>query len=90
MGFEASILHGMCTYGITGRLLLDAVGGGDPARFRSIVGRFTRPVMPGEKLTVSLWQDGTTVLFRTTDSTAAVVIDKGAMTLMDGEPGAPG
>lgn len=80
-GFEVPILHGMCTYGITGRLLLDATCDGDPARFRSIEGRFTRPVTPGEELTVSMWQDDATVLFQTTDATGAVVIDKGTMTL---------
>lgn len=80
-GFEAPILHGMCTYGITARLLLDVSCDGDPARFRSIEGRFTRPVTPGETLTVAMWQDGTTVLFQTADSTGAVVIDKGIMTL---------
>ncbi|MQA14284.1 MAG: enoyl-CoA hydratase [Pseudonocardiaceae bacterium] len=86
-GFESPILHGMCTYGITGRLLLDAACDGDPARFRSIEGRFTRPVTPGEELTVSMWRDDSAVLFTTTDSTGAVVIDKGTMTLAEAGAG---
>jgi hypothetical protein len=45
-GFDRPILHGMCTYGFTGRALLHAVCGSEPARFVSMEGRFTRPVKP--------------------------------------------
>ena len=38
-GFPRPILHGLCTYGFTGRALLHTVAGGDPARFRSMSGR---------------------------------------------------
>src|SRR5205814_2328508 len=54
-GFDRPILHGLCTYGFTGRALLHAVCGGDPARFRAMSGRFSRPVRPGDRLTVSVW-----------------------------------
>ena len=40
-GFDRPILHGLCTYGFTGRALLHALCGGDPARFRSMEGRFS-------------------------------------------------
>ena len=53
-GFSQPILHGLCTYGVTGRALLRALCDGDPARFRSMSGRFSRPVLPGEPLTVSI------------------------------------
>src|SRR6202020_3071424 len=55
-GFSQPILHGLCTYGVTGRALLHALAGSDPARFASMSGRFTRPVLPGESLTVSMWR----------------------------------
>ena len=32
-GFDRPILHGLCTYGFTGRALLHALCDGDPARF---------------------------------------------------------
>jgi acyl dehydratase len=54
-GFSQPILHGLCTYGVTGRALLSVLCDGDPARFRSMSGRFSRPVLPGEPLTVSIW-----------------------------------
>jgi acyl dehydratase len=79
-GFDRPILHGLCTYGVTGRALLHALAGSDPARFASMAGRFSSPVMPGESLTVSLWSEGGTALFRTTKEDGTVVIDRGRAT----------
>ena len=76
-GFERPILHGLCTYGVTGRALLHAMAGSDPARFASMSGRFSSPVVPGESLTVSIWADGPSALFRTTKEDGTVVIDRG-------------
>ncbi|OPG12688.1 MaoC/PaaZ C-terminal domain-containing protein [Microbispora sp. GKU 823] len=78
-GFPRPILHGLCTYGITGRALLHAVAGSDPARFAAMSGRFSKPVYPGEALTVSIWtsDDGATALFRTAKEDGTVVIDRG-------------
>jgi len=53
-GFPIPILHGLCTYGFTGRALLHGLCGGDPAAFGSMDARFTSPVMPGEALTVKM------------------------------------
>lgn len=78
-GFSRPILHGLCTYGVTGRALLHALCGSDPARFRSMYGRFSAPVLPGEALTISIWEDGAagSALFRTTREDGKVVIDRG-------------
>jgi acyl dehydratase len=54
-GFPRPILHGLCTYAIAGRALLRAVCEGDPGRLRSIAGRFSAPVFPGESLTTHVW-----------------------------------
>jgi acyl dehydratase len=88
-GFSRPILHGLCTYGVTGRALLHAVCGSDPARFRSMSGRFSRPVLPGDTLVVSIWlpQDsGDTALFQTVTEDGSVVIDHGRMQFL--APGA--
>src|SRR5260370_742113 len=88
-GFSRPILHGLCTYGVTGRALLHAVCGSDPARFRSMSGRFSRPVLPGDTLVVSIWlpQDsGDTALFQTVTEDGNVVIDHGRMQFL--APGA--
>ena len=79
-GFDRPILHGLCTYGFTGRALLHTLCDGDPARFRSMTGRFSRPVMPGDTLTVSMWVNGGTALFRTANQDGTVVIDQGVCT----------
>ena len=77
-GFDRPILHGLCTYGFTGRALLHAVCGSDPARFKAMDARFSSPVMPGEALTVSVWHDGDgSALFRTSAQDGRVVIDNG-------------
>ena len=80
-GFDRPILHGLCTYGVTGRALLHVLCDSDPARFRSMSGRFSRPVWPGEPLTISVWrQDGSdTALFQTTKEDGTVVIDRGRL-----------
>jgi acyl dehydratase len=77
-GFDRPILHGLCTYGVTGRALLHSLCGSDPARFGSMYGRFSRPVWPGDTLTVSIWlTDDNSALFQTTRPDGTVVIDRG-------------
>ena len=76
-GFPAPILHGMCTYGFTGRLLLHALCDGDAGRFRAMEGRFSKPVYPGDPLTVQVWREG---FFRTLRG-SDVVIDHGVVEL---------
>jgi acyl dehydratase len=79
-GFDRPILHGLCTYGFTGRLLLHALCGSDPARFVSMNGRFSKPVWPGDTLTVRVWvlSDGLAA-FRTETQSGDVVIDHGQL-----------
>jgi acyl dehydratase len=79
-GFDRPILHGLCTYGFTGRALLHALCGSDPARFKSMEGRFSSPVMPGEALTVKMWKDGDSAVFQTSGDDGRVVIDAGLCT----------
>lgn len=79
-GFPKPILHGLCTYGFTGRGLLQGACGGDPDRFGSMTGRFTSPVMPGETLTVRMWTEGDRTLFQTAATDGRIVIDKGVLT----------
>jgi len=80
-GFDQPILHGLCTYGFTGRVLLHELCGSDPARLRSMEGRFSSPVMPGEELTVQVWRNGDgAAVFRTLASGDRVVLDAGGVT----------
>jgi acyl dehydratase len=79
-GFSTPILHGMCTYGYTGRALLNTVCEGEPARFAAMEARFTRPVLPGDELTVFIWRDGGMAYFRTMRD-GTTVIDRGRLAL---------
>jgi acyl dehydratase len=79
-GFDRPILHGLCTYGFTGRALLHSLCGSDPAKFKSMDGRFSKPVYPGDVLTVKMWVDGDQAIFRTETQNGDVVIDQGLCT----------
>ena len=76
-GFDKPILHGLCTYGITGRALLHGLCEGDAGRFLSMNARFSKPVIPGDSLTVSMWIDEKKALFRTENQNNEIVIDQG-------------
>jgi acyl dehydratase len=79
-GFPKPILHGLCTYGFTGRLLLHSLCDSDPARFTAMEGRFSSPVMPGEKLTVKVWDEGNGhAVFQTLGDDGRVVLDNGGL-----------
>jgi len=78
-GFNKPILHGLCSYGFTGRALLHSLCDSDPARFKSMEARFSKPVLPGDTLTVKMWVDGKEALFRTETQDGTVVIDQGRM-----------
>ena len=78
-GFDKPILHGLCTYGFTGRALLHALCDSDPARFGSMGGRFKSPVVPGETLEVHAWEEDDRVMFQTRVGDR-VVFDNGVMT----------
>lgn len=49
-GFARPILHGLCTYGAVGYMLVRSACGNDPARLKSLGVRFSSPVYPGETI----------------------------------------
>jgi acyl dehydratase len=79
-GFDRPILHGLCTFGFTGRALLHSLCDSDPARFKSMDVRFSKPVYPGDALTVKMWVDGGSAVFRTETQNGDTVIDQGLCT----------
>jgi acyl dehydratase len=84
-GFDRPILHGLCTYGFTGRALLNTICASDPARFGSMRSRFSKPTMPGDTLTISVWDIGDqskgAYRFRTETQRGETVIDAGLFQL---------
>jgi acyl dehydratase len=76
-GFDRPILHGLCSYGFTGRALLHTLAGSDPTRFTHMEARFASPVIPGEALTVSMWETGDGEALFVTSVGDRAVIDQG-------------
>jgi acyl dehydratase len=64
-GFAVPILHGLCTYGVAGRAIVQQYCAGDGGRLTALDVRFTAPVFPGETLRTECWRDGSIVSFRT-------------------------
>jgi acyl dehydratase len=56
VGFERPILHGLATFGGCVRAILATAMDYQPARLRSMQGRFTAPIYPGETLRVEIWR----------------------------------
>ena len=75
VGFPRPILHGLCTYGIACRAVMQAYAQMDPAKISSHQARFSAPVFPGETITVDLWKDGEVVSYqaRVADRSATVI-----------------
>lgn len=81
-GFGKPILHGLCTYGVTGRALVAEAAGGDSTRLIGMYGRFSATVVPGQALTVDIWNTGGgQVVYRTRTDDGCVVIDRGRATV---------
>jgi acyl dehydratase len=77
-GFKTPILHGLCTFGIAGRALINACCGGDPARLKSMQVRFSAPVFPGETIRTEMWLEGARVSVR------ARAVERGVVVLNNG------
>jgi acyl dehydratase len=78
-GFDRPILHGLCSYGFTGRALLHTLCDSDPAAFHHVEARFASPVLPGEALTIRMWRAGDGESLFTTSVGDRVVIDQGLL-----------
>ena len=63
-GFERPILHGLCTYGVAARAIIQACCANDPTALKQFSARFSAPVFPGETLQTDIWQESGGVRFR--------------------------
>jgi acyl dehydratase len=61
-GFDRPLLHGLCTYGVACKSLVDLMLDGDVAAVRQYRARFTGPVFPGDTLEISLWREANQVV----------------------------
>ncbi|MBM7519622.1 MaoC/PaaZ C-terminal domain-containing protein [Nocardioides nitrophenolicus] len=57
-GFDRPILHGLASYGIVAKALVDRLLDGDATRLRGLAVRFAGTLVPGETIRTSVWCDG--------------------------------
>ena len=65
-GLPAPILHGLGTYGIVCKAIVDELLDGDAARVRAFGVRFAGVVFPGETLRTAVWRESDRLLVETT------------------------
>lgn len=58
------ILHGLCTYGYVARAILREECDNDPARLKTLYGRFSKPIWPGETIVTKGWREDDRVVIR--------------------------
>lgn len=82
-GFPKPILHGMCTYGITCRGILQTYADYDPNAFRRHAARFSSPIYPGDILTMDMWKDGNVISFEAKVKARGVIVVKNGLTVLE-------
>ena len=78
VGFERPILHGLCTFGVACKAVLQTICDYDHTLIEGFDARFSAPVIPGDTITTDMWQDGNVVSF------ACSVKDRDAVVLRNG------
>ena len=82
-GFQRPILHGLCTFGVACRGVLETFACDDPALIRSLDVRFSAPVFPGDEIVTELWRDQDVVSFRCRVPSRDVVVINNGKCLLD-------
>lgn len=78
-GHPGPILHGLCTLGLAGQALLDALERGDVRPLRRLAGRFRRPVHPGQAITLRWWRNPLGARFDLRDERGHLLLDHGIL-----------
>ncbi|MBM3561502.1 MAG: 3-alpha,7-alpha,12-alpha-trihydroxy-5-beta-cholest-24-enoyl-CoA hydratase [Alphaproteobacteria bacterium] len=63
-GFPRPILHGLGTFGIAARAVIQALCPDRPDRLVGFSARFSAPVFPGETIATEIWREGDSVRFQ--------------------------
>ena len=66
VGFDQPILHGLASYGLVAKALVDGVLDGEAARLRSLDVRFAGSLFPGQTIETRVWRDGDTLSLEAT------------------------
>ena len=83
-GFDTPILHGLCSFGIVCKAVVDRALDGDVTKVGRYQARFAGVVFPGETIVTSMWREGDKVVVRaTTKERDTGVITNAAVTVKE-------
>ena len=82
VGLPGIIIHGLCTMAFTSHAVVKSVCSGDTARLKRLAVRFSKPVLPGQQITTTIWDAGEregrkVYAFETTNPDGDLVIKDG-------------
>jgi len=81
-GFDVPILHGLCSYGVVCKAVVDAALEGATEKVARYQARFAGVVFPGETIVTSMWKEGNQILVSAkTKERNTPVITNAAVTL---------
>jgi acyl dehydratase len=81
-GFDKPIIHGLCSYGIVCKAIVDEVLGGDVTQVARYQVRFAGVGYPGETYLTSYWREGDKILVEAKSKERdAVIISNAAITV---------
>ena len=82
-GFERPIIHGLCSYGIVCKAVVDGALGGDTTKVASYQARFRGVAYPGETYRTLYWREGDRLIVqaRIKERDDAVVISNAVVTI---------
>jgi len=81
-GYPSPILHGLCSFAICCRAVMQIYCNQDPTRISHHQLRFAAPVFPGETLSISLWRDENIISFEARVKERGVTVIKNGMTIL--------
>jgi acyl dehydratase len=81
-GFDKPIIHGLCSYGIVCKAIVDKVLGGDVTKVARYQARFAGVGFPGETYLTSYWKEGDKILIQARSKERdAAIISNAAITI---------
>jgi acyl dehydratase len=82
-GFDVPIIHGLCSYGVVCKAVVDEVLGGDVGKVARYQVRFAGVGFPGETYRIAYWKEGDKILIRATSKERgdAPIITNAAVTV---------
>jgi acyl dehydratase len=78
-GFDRPIIHGLCSYGVVCKAVVDGALDGDPTRVARYAARFRGVGYPGETYLTSWWKVGNTLLIEARSKERDAVIISNAV-----------